>query len=51
MQHCYHASKVINQIDKFGKSFKSMTLETVKGFLIDSKKSNLDLTKNFSFKH
>ena len=31
--------KVINQIDKFGKSFTSMTLETVKGFLIDSKKS------------
>ena len=24
--------KVINQIDKFGKSFKSMTIDTVKGF-------------------
>ena len=35
--------KVINQIDKFGKNFKSMTLETVKGFLIDSKKSNFKI--------
>jgi transaldolase len=34
---------VINQIDKFGKSFKSMTLETVKGFLIDSKKSKFKI--------
>ena len=31
--------KVINQIAGFGKSFKSMTLDTVKGFLTDSKKS------------
>ena len=29
--------KVINQITGFGKSFKSMTLDTVKGFLTDSK--------------
>ena len=35
--------KVINQIDEFGKSFKSMTLETVKGFLIDSKKSKFKI--------
>ena len=35
--------KVINQIDKFGKSFTSMTLETVKGFLIDSKKSKFKI--------
>ena len=35
--------KVINQIMKFGKSFKSMTLETVKGFLTDSKKSKFKL--------
>ena len=35
--------KVINQITAFGKSFKSMTLETVKGFLADSKKSRLSL--------
>ena len=35
--------KVINQIDKFGKSFKSMTLETVKGFLNDSKKSKFKI--------
>ena len=35
--------KVINQIDGFGKSFKSMTLDTVKGFLSDSKKSRFSL--------
>ena len=31
--------KVINQILGFGKSYKSMTIDTVKGFLKDSKKS------------
>ena len=31
--------KVINQISGFGKSFNSMTIETVKGFLKDSRKS------------
>ena len=35
--------KVINQIAGFGKSFKSMTLDTVKGFLTDSKKSRFRL--------
>ena len=35
--------KVINQIAGFGKSYKSMTLDTVKGFLIDSKKSRFNL--------
>jgi hypothetical protein len=35
--------KVINQINSFGKSGKTMTLETVKGFLKDSKKSNFKL--------
>ena len=35
--------KVINQIAGFGKSYKSMTLDTVKGFLIDSKKSRFSL--------
>ena len=35
--------KVISQINKFGKSFKSMTLDTVKGFLDDSKKSKFNL--------
>ena len=35
--------KVINQINGFGKSFKSMTLDTVKSFLIDSKKSKFSL--------
>ncbi len=35
--------KVISQIDRFGKSFSLMTLDTVKGFLIDSKKSKFHL--------
>ena len=35
--------KIINQISGFGKSFKSMTLDTVKGFLNDSKKSKFSL--------
>ena len=35
--------KVINQIGGFGKSFKSMTLDTVNGFLTDSKKSKFSL--------
>ena len=35
--------KVINQISGFGKSFKLMTLDTVKGFLNDSKKSRFSL--------
>ena len=35
--------KVINQINSFGKSFKSMTLDTVKSFLADSKKSRFSL--------
>ena len=35
--------KVINQINSFGKSFHSMTIDTVKGFLKDSKKSKFKL--------
>ena len=35
--------KVINKIDGFGKSFNSMTLDTVRGFLVDSKKSRFSL--------
>ena len=35
--------KVIRQINGFGKSYKSMTLDTVKGFLVDSKKSRFSL--------
>ena len=35
--------KVINQINGFGKSFKSMTMDTVKSFLADSKKSRFSL--------
>ena len=35
--------KVINQIHSFGKSFQSMTIDTVKGFLEDSKKSKFKI--------
>ncbi len=35
--------KVINQINGFGKSFKTMTLDTVKSFLADSKRSRFSL--------
>ncbi len=35
--------KIIYQISSFGKSFKSLTLDTVKGFLVDSKKSRFKI--------
>ena len=35
--------KIINQVTTFGKSFSQLTLETVKGFLNDSKKSKFRL--------
>ncbi len=35
--------KIINQINSFGKSFKAMTIDTVRGFLSDSKKSNFKI--------
>jgi len=35
--------KIINQIEKFGKSYKSLTLDTVRGFLDDNKKSNFKI--------
>ena len=35
--------KIIDQISKFGKSFDQLTKETVKNFLIDSKKSNFKI--------
>ncbi len=34
---------IINKIEKFGKSLNQLSLETVKGFLIDSKKSNFKI--------
>ncbi len=34
---------IIEKIEKFGKSYKKLTKDTVKGFLIDSKKSNFRL--------
>ena len=35
--------KIIMQIEEFGKKFDQLTKETVKGFLIDSKKSNFKI--------
>ena len=35
--------KIIEKIEKFGKTFKSLTTDTVKGFLADSKKSKFKL--------
>jgi transaldolase len=34
---------VIEKIEKFGKSFDHLTIETVKAFLVDSKKSNFKI--------
>ena len=34
---------IINKIDKFGKTFNQLTLETVKTFLQDSKKSRFKI--------
>ena len=41
MYYYYYASKIINQISNFGKSYQALTIDTVKGFLIDSKSQNL----------
>ena len=35
--------KIIEQIERFGKNFDKLTKETVRGFLIDSKKSNFKI--------
>ena len=34
---------IISKIEKFGKSFKSLTRDTVKAFLVDSRKSNFNI--------
>ena len=34
---------IIEKIEKFGKSFKKLTVDTVTGFLVDSKKSNFKI--------
>ena len=39
----YYKKKVIEKIEKFGKSFKNLTNDTVKAFLIDSKKSKFKI--------
>ena len=35
--------KIIEKIEKFGKSFSELSIETVKGFLVDSKKSKFKI--------
>ena len=35
--------QIIEKIEKFGKSFKQLTLDTVKAFLVDSKKSKFKI--------
>ncbi len=35
--------KIIEKIEHFGKSFEKLTVDTVKGFLVDSKKSNFKI--------
>jgi transaldolase len=37
---------IIEQIEKFGKSFDTLTIETVQNFLIDSKKSRFKINVN-----
>ncbi len=34
---------IISKIEKFGKSFKRLTRDTVKAFLVDSRKSNFNI--------
>ena len=34
---------IIEKVQKFGKGFKQLTIETVNGFLTDSKKSNFKI--------
>ena len=34
---------IIEKIEKFGKTFNQLTIETVKGFLVDSKKSKFKI--------
>ena len=34
---------IIEKIEKFGKTFQNLTIDTVKGFLIDTKKSRFKL--------
>ena len=35
--------KIIEKVSKFGKTFNQLTLDTVKAFLIDSKKSRFKI--------
>ena len=35
--------QIIEKIENFGKSYKELTIDTVKAFLVDSKKSNFKI--------
>jgi len=39
----FENKSIIEKIEKFGKSFQNLTMDTVKGFLIDTKKSKFKL--------
>ena len=41
--HIITITAIIDKIEKFGKSFNQLTIETVKAFLVDSKKSNFKI--------
>ena len=40
---------IIEKIEKFGKTFDQLTKETVKAFLVDSKKSNFKIDRNLDY--
>ena len=35
--------QIIEKLENFGKSYKELTIDTVKAFLVDSKKSNFKI--------
>ena len=43
MSFDYYSPSIIDKIENFGKSFKKLTIETVKAFLLDSKKSKFKI--------
>ena len=43
MPYNYSSPAIIEKIEKFGKSFKKLTVDTVKGFLSDTKKSKFKI--------
>ena len=43
MPYHYSSAIIIEKIENFGKSFDQLTKETVKAFLVDSKKSDFKI--------